>query len=68
MTRHSTGNLQSYLRTVAANLAQKLGKRPEDFRYVEIRFHDGQQWTVTTFWQYQENGQWFNVRWTETQF
>jgi hypothetical protein len=50
--------------TVAQRLAVRLGRKLEELRYVEIRFHDGRQWTRVARWEQRIDGQWLEVDWT----
>lgn len=50
----------------AEHLARNLGVEPNDLRHVEVRFHNGRQWTVECHWEYRVDGQWKEVPWTST--
>ena len=56
---------QSWTISVANQLAARLKAQPKEFRYVEIRFHDGNQWTLEARWEQLRNGEWVEVPWTE---
>jgi hypothetical protein len=45
-------------------LAGRLGRRIEEIRHIEIRYHDGRQWTIRTAWEQLIDGQWVEVDWT----
>ena len=66
--RHGTrrnGPSKDAIPEVARRLAEKLGKSVEDFRYLEIRFHDGKQWTVVAYWEQRTSEGWQVVDWTD---
>ena len=65
-TRRNTKSSRDPVEQVARRLAARCAARSQDFRYVEVRFYDGEHWTIESYWERLVDGQWERMEWTET--
>ena len=63
---HSAPSEDEIVKKTAEHLAGNIGCDPAELRRVDIRFHNGSQWTVESRWEQLRDGQWEEIHWTDT--
>ena len=63
---HTALSENEVVKQTAENLARNVGCDPVELRRVDIRFHNGSQWTVESRWEQLKDGQWEEIHWTMT--
>ncbi len=57
-------DLQAQTHAIARRLAERLKMDIQNLRLIEVRYHDGRQWTIRTAWEQRIGDDWVEVDWT----
>ena len=63
---HTVPSENEIVKSTAEHLARNVGCKPSELRRVDIRYHNGMQWTVEMRWEQLKSGQWEEIDWVMT--